>query len=118
MIMKNKTVLILGCSSDIGIQTAKKFLEKRFLAYFCTSEDSSSLIAKFGYKYYRNKWKYDKEKFFEQYCSLEKAAINFCRLPTPIDQKFSHYKIFSKSLNNSTTWFLHEVYCSKKFTWA
>ena len=28
--MKNKTVLILGCSSDIGIQTAKKFLEKRW----------------------------------------------------------------------------------------
>ena len=34
--MINRTVLILGCSSDIGIQTALKFLKKRWnvIAHF------------------------------------------------------------------------------------
>ena len=30
VIMNNKTVLILGCSSDIGVQTARIFLEKKW----------------------------------------------------------------------------------------
>jgi len=30
VITNNKTVLILGCSSDIGVQTARIFLEKKW----------------------------------------------------------------------------------------
>ena len=30
MIANNRTVLILGCSSDIGVQTARIFLEKNW----------------------------------------------------------------------------------------
>ena len=45
--------------------------------YRCECEDSSTFTVNFGSKYFCNKQKYDKEKIFEQYYSLEKSAINF-----------------------------------------
>ena len=56
-------------------------LSKRFFdessVYCCKSEDSSTSTTNFEVKYFCEKWKYDWEKNFEQYYSVEKSAINF-----------------------------------------
>ena len=56
-------------------------LSKRFFdessAYCCKSEDSSTWTTNFETKYFGEKWKYDCEKTFEQYYSVEKSTINF-----------------------------------------
>ena len=48
-----------------------------FSAYCCKIEDSSTSTTNFEAKYFGEKWKYDWEKNFEQYYSVEKSAINF-----------------------------------------
>ena len=40
-------------------------------------EDSSTSTTNFEVKYFCEKWKYDWEKNFEQYYSVEKSTINF-----------------------------------------
>ena len=48
VITNNKTVLILGCSSDIGVQTARMFLEKKWkvIGHYNKSKKKNGLFTK------------------------------------------------------------------------
>ena len=68
--MINKTVLILGCSSDIGIQTAQKFLKKKWnvIAHFNKSKKGVDILQK----------KYTNQiKLFKLDLSNPKSVMNF-----------------------------------------
>ena len=68
--MINKTVLILGCSSDIGIQTAHKFLKKKWnvIAHFNKSKKGVDILQK----------KYTNQiKLFKLDLSNPKSVMNF-----------------------------------------
>ena len=66
----NKTVLILGCSSDIGIQTAQKFLKKKWnvIAHFNKNKKGVDILQK---KYI------NQIKLFKLDLSNPKSVMNF-----------------------------------------
>ena len=68
--MINKTVLILGCSSDIGIQTAQKFLKKKWnvIAHFNKNKKGVDILQK---KYI------NQIKLFKLDLSNPKSVMNF-----------------------------------------
>ena len=68
--MNNRTVLILGCSSDIGIQTAKKFLKKKWNVIAHFNKNKKELLTL--QKKYLNQF-----KLFKLDLSDPKKVMNF-----------------------------------------